>query len=387
MAPDADKLRQRNRPTVDPATRSTTDRISTLKGLGGNEIAIDGIIYDLTDFKHPGGESIMIFGGNDVTVQYKMIHPYHTSKHLEKMRRVGVVPDYTSEYKFDTPFEREIKKEVFKIVRRGREFGTWGWHIRAVFYCALMFTLQYVWMTTPTTIAMAIVYGVSQALIGLNVQHDANHGAASKKPWVNDLYGLGADFIGGCKWLWMEQHWNHHTYTNHHINDTDATSAEPMLLFNDYAPDDPKRAFWHKLQAFYYPIALSGYWISSVFNPQILDLKHNGSKGVGFHMESDYVKKSRKYAISLRLLYIFCNIVTPIRFALSNDIDVVPVVGHILLMGAASSLALTMLFTLSHNFEDVDRDPTYAARQDGGEPVCWFKSQVETSSTYGGFIA
>lgn len=179
----------------------------------------------------------------------------------------------------------------------------------------------------------------------------------------------------------------HHTYTNHHIKDTDATSAEPMLLFNDYAPDDPKRAFWHKLQAFYYPIALSGYWISSVFNTQILDLKHKGSKGVGFQMESDYVKKSRKYAISLRLLYIFCNIVTPIRFALSNDIDVVPVVGHILLMGAASSLALTMLFTLSHNFEDVDRDPTYAARQDGGEPVCWFKSQVETSSTYGGFIA
>ena len=53
-------------------------------------------------------------------------------------------------------------------------------------------------MTTPTTIAMAIVYGVSQALIGLNVQHDANHGAASKKPWVNNIYGLGADFIGGC---------------------------------------------------------------------------------------------------------------------------------------------------------------------------------------------
>ena len=45
------------------------------------------------------------------------------------------------------------------------------------------------------------------ALIGLNVQHDANHGAASRKVWVNDLLGLGADFIGGCKWLWMEKHW------------------------------------------------------------------------------------------------------------------------------------------------------------------------------------
>jgi len=68
--------------------------------------------------------------------------------------------------------------------------------------------LQYYWVTIPTTYALSIVYGVSQAFIGLNVQHDANHGAASKKPWVNHLLGLGADFIGGCKWLWMEQHWS-----------------------------------------------------------------------------------------------------------------------------------------------------------------------------------
>jgi fatty acid desaturase len=55
-------------------------------------------------------------------------------------------------------------------------------------------------------------------------------------------------------------------------------------------------------------------------------------------------------------------------------------------MGTASSLTLAVLFALSHNFEHVDRDPTYEARH-GGEPVCWFKSQVETSSTYGGFIS
>lgn len=47
-----------------------------------------------------------------------------------------------------------------------------------------------------------------QALIGMNVQHDANHGACSGKyPWINDLFGLGADLIGGDKWLWQEQHW------------------------------------------------------------------------------------------------------------------------------------------------------------------------------------
>jgi fatty acid desaturase (delta-4 desaturase) len=96
MAPDADKLRQRNAPVSaqDPAE---TEKVSSLKSLQSNEVAIDGVIYDLTSFEHPGGESIYIFGGNDATTQYKMIHPYHTSKHLEKMQRVGTVPDYHSE--------------------------------------------------------------------------------------------------------------------------------------------------------------------------------------------------------------------------------------------------------------------------------------------------
>lgn len=98
MAPDADKLRQRNvKPVVDASTRPTVERIATLKSIQPTEVVIDGNIYDISDFDHPGGESIQLFGGNDVTVQYKMIHPYHTDKHLEKMKFVGTVPDYSSE--------------------------------------------------------------------------------------------------------------------------------------------------------------------------------------------------------------------------------------------------------------------------------------------------
>ena len=98
---------------------------------------------------------------------------------------------------------------MFKIVRRGKEFGTFGWYFRAISYITLFFGLQYLWVSPqyPTSYGLAVIYGIAQAFIGLNVQHDANHGAASKKPWVNHLFGLGADFIGGSKWLWMEQHW------------------------------------------------------------------------------------------------------------------------------------------------------------------------------------
>ena len=212
MAPDADKVRQRRAPALSGelsssvSTPETVERIGTLKGLRGDEVCIDGVIYDISSFDHPGGDSIKIFGGNDVTNQYKMIHPYHTAKHLEKMKAVGKVPDYAAEYKWDTPFEREIKREVFKIVRRGKEFGTYGYFFRAFFYMAVFSYLQYLWMQ-ESSYTLAIIYGISMGLIGLNVQHDANHGAASKKVWVNDLLGLGADLIGGSKWLWMEKHW------------------------------------------------------------------------------------------------------------------------------------------------------------------------------------
>lgn len=97
MAPDADKLRQR-KPVGDDSTAPTAaERICCLSALKSTEVCIEGVIYDLNSFSHPGGDQILMFGGNDVTVQYKMIHPYHTDKHLEKMKRVGKVTDYKTE--------------------------------------------------------------------------------------------------------------------------------------------------------------------------------------------------------------------------------------------------------------------------------------------------
>lgn len=154
------------------------------------------------------------------------------------------------------------------------------------------------------------------------------------------------------------------------------------MLFNDYPLDHPARMWIHKFQAFFYLPVLAGYWISSVFNPQVLDLQQRGALSIGIKMESDYVKSRRKYAVALRALYIYCNVITPfMHHGLSWE-----AFGHIMLMGVAESLGLSVLFGLSHNFENADRDPTEHFRKTG-EPVCWFKSQVETSCTYGGFIA
>jgi fatty acid desaturase (delta-4 desaturase) len=391
MAPNANVSNLRNRfpneadkdDQQDQATVSTTP----LRSIKGTEVVIEGTIYDLKSFKHPGGDSVLLFGGNDVTVQYKMIHPYHTHHHLNKMKVVGKVDpkDSESDYQFDTEFEREIKREVFKIVRRGREFGTKGYFFRAFLYIGFMIFMNYQWTTsTATTFKLACVFGLAQALIGLNVQHDANHGAASKNHLINDILGFGADFIGGCKWNWMQQHWTHHAYTNHHEKDPDSFNAEPLLIFNDYPLQHSVRKFYHKYQALFFLPVLSGYWLSMVLNPQVFTLVHGGASSIGFRMDNDWTKSRVKYAIAIRVLYIYLNIARPImNCGLENALTTVL---HILTMGAAESLTLAILFSLSHNFEETNRDPTKPVREHG-KKVCWFKSQVETSSTYGGFIA
>lgn len=310
-----------------------------------------------------------------------MIHPHHNAKHLEKMKRVGIVSDYKHEYNFDSDFAREVKREVYKIVKPGRDFGTPGFLLRAAFYSCLMAYLQWRWVVFGSSVRMAVLLGMSMASIGLNVQHDANHGAASRKSWVNDLLGFGADFIGGSKILWMEQHWTHHAYTNNNDKDPDSFSAEPMMLFHDYPKDSRSRKFHHKFQALFFLPVLSFYWLSVVFNPQIFDLKHRGVMEIGIRFESDYVKNRKLLSVAIRLVYIYWNCITPFFYH-----DSITALYHIWLLGVAESMCLATLFALSHNFENSDRDPT-AIFKEKGEAVCWYKSQVETSSTYGGLIS
>lgn len=99
MAPNAETSSIRQRLNIkDPNSDANlldnaTQSVIALKDIASTEVVIDKVIYDLKSFKHPGGDSVLLFGGNDVTVQYKMIHPYHTRHHLDKMKRVGTIDD------------------------------------------------------------------------------------------------------------------------------------------------------------------------------------------------------------------------------------------------------------------------------------------------------
>lgn len=83
---------------------------------------------------------------------------------------------------------------------------------------------------------MVFLMGLGKAGIGLSVMHDANHGAYSKKKWVNTLVGYSLNLLGGNATNWKIQHnVKHHTYTNVAGMDEDISPKGGILRFNPFS--------------------------------------------------------------------------------------------------------------------------------------------------------
>jgi linoleoyl-CoA desaturase len=100
-----------------------------------------------------------------------------------------------------------------------------------------LYLVPYFLMVTGTVtgtgwlIGLIIIMSLGLAGIGLSVMHDANHGAYSKKPWVNTVIGYSLNLIGANVFNWKIQH-NvlHHTYTNVHDEDEDISPRGVLRL-------------------------------------------------------------------------------------------------------------------------------------------------------------
>lgn len=127
-----------------------------------------------------------------------------------------------------------------------------------VLYSAVLFISMPGWLA----ILMSAVFGLCMAFIGFNIMHDANHGSFSSRKWVNEVFGLTLNFIGGNAFLWKLKH-NivHHTYTNIDGVDDDINN----MPFMREAPTQPWKPM-HRFQG-YYMFMLYGFtslfmWIS-----------------------------------------------------------------------------------------------------------------------------
>ncbi len=100
---------------------------------------------------------------------------------------------------------------------------------------------------TLNIFGLYVIMGFGVAGIGLSIMHDANHGAYSTKPWINDLLGYSLNLVGANAFNWKVQH-NvlHHTYTNVFDADEDI-SPRGVLRMSPYS----KRHYLHRFQHIY----------------------------------------------------------------------------------------------------------------------------------------
>lgn len=97
----------------------------------------------------------------------------------------------------------------------------------------------------------AFTLGLGLAGLGMNVGHDALHGALSRRPWVNALLGLAIDAMGASSYVWRRSHnASHHAFTNVEGLDPDLDFGAVIRL----APWTPWRP-WHAWQWLYAPFA------------------------------------------------------------------------------------------------------------------------------------
>jgi linoleoyl-CoA desaturase len=101
-------------------------------------------------------------------------------------------------------------------------------------------------------LGLVVIMGLGTAGIGLSIMHDANHGAYSKKAWVNNLIGYSLNLVGANAFNWKVQH-NvlHHTYTNVHDADEDI-SPRGVLRMHPNSDWKPMHQFQHVYAWFLY---------------------------------------------------------------------------------------------------------------------------------------
>lgn len=81
--------------------------------------------------------------------------------------------------------------------------------------CLLYATVFFELFTKPFLLLFAMLLSITKGMIGINISHDALHGAYSHKQSYNRWLGFTYDLIGLSSWVWKITHnYNHHVYTN-----------------------------------------------------------------------------------------------------------------------------------------------------------------------------
>ena len=192
--------------------------------------------------------------------------------------------------------------------------------------------------------------GLTLALIGFCIMHDANHEAYSENERVNDALGYTMNLLGSFKFGWKEKHYRHHLNTNllDHEEDTD---LYPLLRI-----DKSKQFLWfHKYQHIYaWPLYFLAGFVLLHYN----DIVRYRSRKIADH-PFDFPKRERLiFWISKFLHFLLFWVIPGAYFALVKEETTslgqaawfgfkVASIGYVIMVNLVGFI-MSVIFQLSH---------------------------------------
>lgn len=210
-----------------------------------------------------------------------------------------------------------------------------------------------------------VLMGPMAILIGINVAHDAAHGAISKHNFINKLFLFLFDLLGANSYMWKMRHVSsHHVYPNILNKDADLKQNPLVRIF----PHDKVRPI-HRFQFLYAPFLYFLYTINWLFvrDYQDFSAKQIGSLQLKRHSKSEIIK-----LVLFKLIYVSYILILPLTI---SNLEWQQVLLAFFLMNCSASLLITLALIPSHVAED---SLFPVPDQSGLMPYSWSHHQMHT---------
>lgn len=257
------------------------------------------------------------------------------------------------------------------VARHGDHRMVWK---TVVFLSAYIVPFLLIVLAKPALIValpLWFVMGIAVSGIGMNIMHDANHGAYSSNASINEWMGYTLYLVGVGVKNWKFQH-NvlHHTYTNVTGLDEDIRDRGVVKLSPHLTPQRPHSLQW--LYAFFFYSILTLYWVILKDFFQFYGFIKTG-------VNRQNAKQNRQMLAGLilvKLLYFGVFFGVPVFLF---HIPFWEIFAGFMVMHITSGLILTVVFQLAHSVEGT----AYPLPDEAGKlRVDWAVHQLETTVNF-----
>lgn len=278
-------------------------------------------------------------------------------------------------------FLATVRKRVSAYLKENglTRFANRWFYVKAVLLISIHLFLYFVALLSNEVSWAFVCYvllGPMSIMIGINISHDAAHGAISKKSRINNVFLYLYDLLGANSYMWKKRHvLSHHAYPNILHEDADLKQSPLIRIY----PSD-KHLPAHRFQQFYAPLLYLTYTLNWLLFRDIFDFfrKRIGSFEVSRIEKAEYLK-----LFAFKILFLAYMIGLPLLFSSMSPLQLL--LGFVL-MHVAASILITVAILPSH----VSVDSEFPLPDSSGVmPHSWSHHQVITTidfATTNGFL-